>query len=221
MMIRPLLAGVALMACASLAACSKKDGAKPAATNDKAPPKDDKTPPKDDKTPPKDDKAPPAVEAPDAVPVAVAPGPGAGKLTCDELVPAAVREKYLAGLTLEEEKPSGADSPNNVTCYFSNKAEYKSYTVLTFCDPTGVDDFAKLRKDKLKKVKVLTAGKTAFLGTVPGINGVKDQRIVIVDDDTACLVEASSADNSGSAVADPEGLAKDLAAALTPVVISN
>lgn len=210
MTIRLLLAGVALVACASLAACSKKEEAKPAAKNDKAPPKEDK------KTPP--------VVAPDAAPVAAAPDPGAGKLTCDELVPAALREKHMAGYELDGEKQMDPAKPNNVFCSFQKKAEYKTNYVSTICyaageDPTSADGMADVLKKKLKKPKELKAGKKAYLGGKTGTNGQKESELILIDDDTACVVAISFSVNAEPA--NPEAYAQDLAAALTPAVLSN
>lgn len=145
---------------------------------------------------------------------APAPGSGAvaapaGSLSCDEVLPPAVREAHFAGLTINEEKP--ADGNRGVNCMGVGGG---AVTVVTIYCPSWDEATFKATMEAGKKglenaADVPGVGRMAYTGTM-----AKMSLLQFWDDDTPCY-------GTANLKGDPVPLGKALAAAITPAALEN
>jgi hypothetical protein len=140
----------------------------------------------------------------------VPPG-AAGRLTCVEVVPPAMRDKHFAGHEVSEQGPL-VQGLVTVACSFSPKGKAEVVTVTASCHADWSQSVwdateAELRK-QTKDAKDVAIGKGGFAGDFAG-----GPHLHALDDDTPCTIDVHGD-------ADREAIARDALAALTPGALS-
>ena len=153
------------------------------------------------------EKAPPAgrVDPPAAPSVA-------GALSCDEVVPDAMRAKHFTNQEINEQGPL-VQGLVTVSCSFNKTGATDVVTVVATChaDWSGSiweeteREMRKLQKDA-RDVSIGKGGYTTEIAGTPSIH--------VLDDDTPCAVDVHGA-------ADLEAIARDAIGALTPGALAS
>lgn len=135
-------------------------------------------------------------------PTALATGKtGGGKLDCDVVVPAAMREKYMKGATVE----AGSMVSRSLMCS-GKRGEGLAYQITYDCRPTSTLAQFKQRGAKSGKPAIAGLGRAAF---------GDETNVEFYDDDADCVVTAATY-TEGEKVAD---LARELGQALKPELL--
>lgn len=137
------------------------------------------------------------------------PAAPTGKLTCDETVPTATRDKFFAGWELSSEDTPMANYVG-VTCTFAKGTEIAVLDVS--CPPWNEETYKAsfdLARKNAKDAKDVAVGKGGILGTM------HDRKTLQFRDDDAPCFATLTAD------VDLEALGKEMSAALTPDKLAN
>jgi hypothetical protein len=143
------------------------------------------------------------------VTTAAAPTP-AGKITCDEVVPQAVRDKHFAGQELSEQ-PAMVASLMQVACSFSKEMDI--HTISVTCHPdwpqSTWDTVEAEMKKQVADAKDAAVGKNGWSGTFAG-----GAHVHTLDDDTACSIDVHGD-------GDLAAITTDVVASLKPEALAN
>jgi hypothetical protein len=173
----------------ALCACGKDDKKEEAKPEAAKPPVEAKKPA---------DPAPPPTTAP--------PAATAVKLTCDEVVPPALRDKYLAGATADEKT-----SDQGVDCTYQKDSDFT--IVGTVCPGWNDDLFQRTiqsGKEAMTGATDIAIGRGGYIGDQSGAKFVQ-----FWDDNTQCYVTVAGS------VAGIEALAKEIVGTLTPAAVGG